>query len=783
MLIEFIQAVTTITVPLLVLIIPGILFVKHAASINSLVRASAKTILWSISILTLASLIVTSAKLNILSTLLIPLALFLYFFTTYRLHFPDRKTIYKAASFLLLIIVIFAAFSVPFLISHDGLPTGDSQKSILWAQNILDHNSLPDYSSSASLLNRDPVDFYTPGLHTLTALIMKLSPHPLMSIGFFAISLSIAAAIIGSAISATIFNHKKYTFIILLTPLFILTNERFLRYLREPGYHLQNIAGELLLFGLIFISLSLLQRWRWRDFVLAILTTITLFVTHQFSAFLAAFLLLPIIGTFIFKHRSNLIEKIKSNRNFSFISAFLFLCAIVFGFSLELHQKLPHIFTSQPHLLSLSPSLLDYPKLMGAFWLFAGISGLILMLVLFIKNKKLATANFYTTNAYVLFSFITSTLVLLILSQAPRLNIDIPPIRTLFFTAIPLSITAAFFANELIKLIKQLPSSLYKIASFLVLIMFFAFYATSSVSNAFTLSHSIRTNSTLTYEQLPLIDYLKNEPGNAVLTDDYNKRSSSWLVLSGKATFARISADLKRQMNEAKQSNKRYQLYLKQLDFEKIFSLGNRPEIIELLNKHSINWITGIQEHTVISFAFNPLLSRTRGSGSINIFSTPTSTSSSAYKKTNTTRWLLRPSTLANDIGDREDTFKHLPASLRTTRLSKPTYNGEQTYRITSAPLIPLYFNVNDYVRILWDKENTGKPDTSVELLVHISTPLTIETPTGQTFPLPANAQLLKLPASTVPLDDDGYIKITILNPEQKEVAIDLIALGLARTP
>ena len=139
---EFIQAVATIAVPLLVLVIPGIFFVKKPNTVHSLIKQSAKTILWSISILTLSTLIVTSLKLNILASLLIPFALFIYFFTTFRLHIPDRQTTYKAVSFLFLSMLVFAAFSAPFLIFHGGLPTGDSQKSILWAQNILNNKNL-----------------------------------------------------------------------------------------------------------------------------------------------------------------------------------------------------------------------------------------------------------------------------------------------------------------------------------------------------------------------------------------------------------------------------------------------------------------------------------------------------------------------------------------------------------------------------------------------------------------------------------------------------------------
>ncbi len=147
--------------------------------------------------------------------------------------------------------------------------------------------------------------------------------------------------------------------------------------------------------------------------------------------------------------------------------------------------------------------------------------------------------------------------------------------------------------------------------------------------------------------------------------------------------------------------------------------------------------------------------------------------------------WLLRPTTLANDIGDREDTFEHLPASIRSARLSEPLFNKKDTYRETNAPLIPLAFNVGDYVEILWDKENTGRPDTSVDFYIQFTNKipknLTISTPSGNTYTLEKNT--INISANDLPFDDKGFITITINNPQEQTIAIDLIALGLANTP
>ena len=147
---------------------------------------------------------------------------------------------------------------------------------------------------------------------------------------------------------------------------------------------------------------------------------------------------------------------------------------------------------------------------------------------------------------------------------------------------------------------------------------------------------------------------------------------------------------------------------------------------------------------------------------------------------------MLRPSTLVNDIGDDEDTFEHLPASLRTTRLSDAEIKNDATVRTTTAPLIGLSFNVGDYVRVLWDPERVGHPSLPIELMVTTTKrppSLEVITPTGKVLTLPLGNQLLRIDASDVPFDEKGFIKLVLSNPDEQLVSIDRIALGLARVP
>ena len=653
----------------------------------------------------------------------------------------------------LLSILATVSFLIPFFTFHHGLPTGDSQKSILWAQRFLATGRLPDYQESITFLNRDPVDFYTPALHLLTAVYLSLGN--LTAVGVSAILFAVAVALMGAAIAYHVLPLPSRYLGAVLTFILILTQERFLRYLREPGYHYQNIVGELLLFTLLLLGLYLIERWRWSVFSVACILLLILAFSHQFSMFLAAFTVLPLFIALAIKYRHLVI-----------VAAPIILIAAVGGAALGLHEKIPHIFTSTPHLLSQTPTLGRALQLMGIPWAVLGLSGVALLLKHTTKNLRHA-------------AFLGCVAVLLVLSQGPRLGIDIPPVRALLYLAVPLSITGAFFLTQLWQTASILkPFSLSRFAKVSLLILL-GLLVGSSVSRAFTLSHSIRTNSTLTPGQLELIQHLASQPGSGVLVDDYNRRSASWLVLAGHPMYTRIASDLATQMREAKQSELRYQLYLNQLDFEKIFSLGSRPEIVELMEKHGITWLTGIDGSSVSHFRNNPALVEVKKVDDITLFKANEATS---YQLTS---WLLKPSTLANDIGDLEDTHIHLPVSLRATRVSDHEVSNNITFRTTTAPQIPLKFNVGNYVAVLWDQDNTSIPDASLELLIRfkdVPSSLTLTTSTGTTLPLSPD-QLIKINASDAPIDETGFITLTVNNPQELPLAFDIIALGLAHTP
>lgn len=668
---------------------------------------------------------------------------------------------------LLFVGLSYLLFSIAFWQNHGALPTGDSQKAIYWGEMAVAQHQLPDYQESLRLLNRDPVDFYTPGLHAITGALMHYSPEPLSTIGFFSIAVAVVVGLLAIGLTQLLVPHAP-RWVPYLAGVLVLTNLRFLRYIAEPGYHYQNAVGELLLFGLLFFSFSIMRAWQWHNAALGLLAFIALLLSHQFSAFLSAFILLPVAIALAVRHLQGHWQALSPMRLLMLLVSIIVCLGA--GFALGLHEKIPHIFTTTPHLRNLVVPVSQYPRFLGYLLVFLGIPGAALLLIP-PRRRGLTIV------------FVAVTAIILVLSYGPWFGIDIPPARTLWYAIVPLACLSSaalflWYRHERGQLGIQLP--------WLSVILIVIIVGAATVGTALTPRHSARTNSTLTAGQLSLIDELRGVGSDpAILIDDYNRRASSWFILTGRPTFTRLSADIQTQMAEARQTATRRQLYFNHLAYEKIYALGSLPEITQLLTAHKVAYLAGVTGSSADAFSHNPALTVATQADDLTIFSATDFSRSSLPAEV--TPWLLKGSTLANDIGDNEDTFEHLMASLRSTRLSPPESRDSVTSRSTSAPVIPLRFNVGDYALILWAQEGRDVPDTAVEFywqVVNAPTGLTLRTSTGVSSPLPATGHaMIRLERESVPIDDDGFITLYIDNPTAQEVAIDLFALGLARVP
>ncbi len=771
---SFFDAILVVIVPFIPVVIPGVFFIRTHAWDNLLLSGS-RIILWSMGILTLLTTLGLLYGVSVQTVALLLTVLGLAYAIVYRNHFFTRQSLWHLFAIAVPLLIAVAAFTVPFLRIHDGLPTGDVQKTIIWANESIRTNHLPTYQNALTLLNRDPVDFYTPGLHAVSALVLSLSPSPLTSIGIFSILIAVCVAWVAASITKEMFDGHVHVVPPLLAALFTLTQYRFLRYLREPGYHFQNVVGELFLFGMVLLFIRFIRRQEKQDAFLFIICGSALFLSHQFSAFIAVFMTLAMCLACVLVFRNRIIHAIREHVNLSIVVLIVGVAGTVLLFALGLGNKVPAIFTRTPHLTSLLPNLIDYPATLGEFWFFAGLTGIVLMLI------EARRKDIHHRQVIV---FVSGTIALLLLSQGPAIGIDIPPVRALFYVAVPLSVGAAYLFGKLFFVVRHTyHGKTKKVAQAGLALAILIAVSTSTTKAYASLSHTIRTNSTLTGQELNLIEQLQGET-KGVLIDDYNRRSASWLVLSGAPMFTRIAADLAQQMEEAKQSKVRMDLYLHQLQYEKIVELGSLPQIASLFSKNNIGYVTGIENTSQFSFAHNPILQPVGVADDITLYKVrdakDTCTSVECL-------FLLRPATLANDIGDGMDTFEHLQISVRSSRLSDPLVQGNTTYRETTSPIIPLSFNVGDYVRVLWDPNNVHRPETKLTFMLWLTKPvqgLSLLTSSGEEVALPYKEHItVELPRHMIQINDKGFVSLSLVNPRETNVPIDLISLGSSLIP
>lgn len=756
----FLQAVVTVCAPLAAILLPGLMVVR-LKDFHDLLYNGARVFLWSAVLLIAGSFLAATLQIP-MYYVAIAVGVVSFALLVRRRHDIFCITCgWTIMAVIAPIVLAFAAFAAPYFLRLDGLPTGDSQKAIFWAQNILETTSLPQYNRSIETLNRDPGDFFTPGLHTFTALLMSISPQPLISVGLVAIVLAVATAWLAAAISKEIFDDSPHIIPPLLAAIFVLTNFRFLRYLREPGYHYQNIVGEFLLFGLMLLGLRLLRRFAWADALLVCLLVLALVLSHQFTVFVGFFMVLPLAMAYITTYKSKAI--------WGAVGVSLGILAAL-GLPFGLYEKIPHLFTTETHLYSLLPTTAEYPLLLGPVWFGLGIAGFLLFTI--------STWKFQSTTRW---SFIAATLVVLVLSQGPRIFLDIPPVRALLYAVVPLSIYAAYAIMWMRHYIDRISVGAIRGLLLIGLALLTTLPMIASVRNAFAGSNiTASTNSTLTADHLVALKVISSR-STGVLIDDRGRRADSWLILGGQPMFTRLTSDIRRLMAESAQSGIRRNLYLRQLEFEKIYMLGSHPiAAYSISQQENLGVVAGVIGSSYGAFSHNPALHEISRAGQTVFFAPRVA----QYMPSELDMWLLRTSTLVNDIGDREDTLQHLPISLRSPRVSDPQFDGIQTFRTTTSPIIPVEFNTGDYVERLWNQESTSYPDTDLELLITTvfgGERLQVATAAGVVHEL-TPGKLLTLPAHEVSLEN-GVARLEILNPTQELVGIDMIALGLARIP
>lgn len=696
----------------------------------------------------------------------------------------------------LLVSVTIVVLSLPILTVQRGLPTGDVQKSIFWAERIRATDRPPDYDEALAF-NRDPEDFSIPGLHSLTAAVSELSGDPLRGPAWFSLLAAILLAGLAASLAALLSSSSYH----LSTLAFVMaaTNVRFLRYAQAPGYHYQNLIGELfLLLALLFLLQAVGGRGGMRFVALAGLTAAVLPLVHQFTAFLALLMLPAVFVTLLVKYRREIftllstlsLARRRTLLGATLIAAVATLAALARG---PLINKLPHLLSTAPHLSSSVISPWFIPVLLGAPFFFLGAVGALIAVIRVLKRD-------------LEWRFLLLLLwvgLLLALSQGARFFLDIPSARTLFYVAIPLAVLAALAASSAVERIASLwPRAAGSLVP-LALALLLAPTAGASLNERLqSIDVRLQSNSTLTHATLELLAWLKEHPplcvnesaparcADALLIDDWNQRRTTWTILSPYRMLTRVGPDLAVIAREAGQSDQRRTQYETLLDFEKIYALGNSPDIIPLLERHGIAFLVGVNGLSRDVFVNNPALEVAYENLEVTLFvlrdeeRTRHSPSGSAAEDA----VLLDRTTLANDVGDAEDIFASLPVSLLAPRISDTKLEKRRTFRDIESAVSSIGLNVGAFVPNLWDADGDRVVDAQVELVLHaagngVKGRIAKGSTVFSEFSLPSDGEThairARFPAGELSIDEQGLALVT-LRLDDGPLRLDLVSARLA---
>ncbi|MBI3251669.1 MAG: hypothetical protein HYZ62_02025, partial [Candidatus Andersenbacteria bacterium] len=144
---SYLQSLLTVIAPILIFFFPGIGLTDAKSERNMLAYVS-RLLLWSFTsviLVTFAGSFLALPRGAAAGILICITAGGVWY---HRRTFFTLPTLWYSFGAATLMVAPLAAFSIPFLIQKQGLPTGDAQKAIYWAQSISQHGNLPDYSLS-----------------------------------------------------------------------------------------------------------------------------------------------------------------------------------------------------------------------------------------------------------------------------------------------------------------------------------------------------------------------------------------------------------------------------------------------------------------------------------------------------------------------------------------------------------------------------------------------------------------------------------------------------------
>ena len=433
----------------------------------------------------------------------------------------------------ILIVLIFLILQISFFsfyFYNEFRPNGDSYMSILWSQLIENEKSAHFnlYDENSKYLGREGEIYFTPLLH-----IINLATKSIIGINYESV------VFLFLILMSFVFFGIFYIFLKNFSPelaifsliIYSVSFMRDKRYFIIPGYHYQNIFGDLFLILTLFLIYLILKRYEeeakinWRYIIFLFLSINAVILYHQLSAFtiysILFFLVITILIFFnLYKRIYYLFIKEKSS--FLVLLFLISLAYIILNYTLYGEWFLS-IFTDVPKDSSLFLEMrhfMDYGFLLGNnslfyFYLLAFPS----LLIYFLSKIK--------SNYYKLLLFVIPSIVILILTKGPLLNILTFPLRTLWF----LSYFLIFITSSYLFFLERRINTKLFLILFVMLIVLFANPTLPNFSKKLNPSNIDFTDSAPTVEIKEISSMLlkNSKDGDVFKIDTSRCRSCIWI--------------------------------------------------------------------------------------------------------------------------------------------------------------------------------------------------------------------------------------------------------------
>lgn len=637
----------------------------------------------------------------------------------------------KANSLLVLVIAFAILIKAYPLYYFNNFAESESAKAIFWAKQIMTTHAIPDYQKVPSGFS--DVDFDTPGLHIFVASIGLLSDSPLVSIvGVITVIESLAASFLIYSVAFKLTGNKAIS---TLTLLFFSAALPFMRYTNLPGYHFQNLFGEVLIFLTIYLILHILDG---KNLGISIslfsLSLFSLLTVHKLSAYSMLFLLVVMLFP-IMALRGRKTLNLVTRHVIVTVSSLVLILLLVFYTLLTIMRPTLNAFLYggvgriglTPSYLQ-SPSLNDYINTFGAYYVLLSFTGVLICAFYSVKAKE---KRFY--NIFLLAWF----LGVLTMSQGPNLYLYIAPWRSMYYLSAPFAILAsigvctilAASSKQVRRFISLKAWPKYLGICILLMVLLASCFATSlaifasydSLVKTIEFGENSPRSGMMNSEVHDILRWLEHNTqlDDRILVDYWGSSRLEWMFASGRFISFRVGPFIRSYLQDYLRSphlEERQSLYVHELNFEKIFMMGNSKIAAYLFDNYDFKYLVA-NRTSETAFSNNTYFSQVYRTANYIVYEFP-NTPSPILDSNETI--VAKPDTLANKLGDQNDFLESSEAYINSSSRWRIIYLNGTNARVNNKGAAYISFNLEDYVQEIWDENDDGIPDENLTFMMRV---------------------------------------------------------------